>query len=221
MTPITRRGALLGGSATVLAFCPSAQAIELRTGATSGGLANLVAQITFPRGSPVSGPVNFDIAAGTDVGSYTAPSAGFTQRCIRVRNASLPNFVVDFRPDISGGRIEAVFWNGEVDPVNLKVPSGHTRDLPSYKVTIKNSESVIYSATIPYHYWATRWRYQSADRAVIRKSAQIFGNFFPNMSLTAARLSGKAGQSTQSLHCHAAVLAVSARHTPPLWRLTQ
>ncbi len=189
MTPLTRRGTLLGGSATVLTFGPALAEPTVR-GPTSTGLPDLVARITFPRGVPVNGAVTFDIAAGKDIGSYTAPTARYTQRCIRVHNPALPNFFVDFRPDTSGGRVEVVFWNGEVDPVNARVPSGHTRNLPSYTATISNGESAIYTATIPYHYWGTRWRYQSAVRPVIRKSGQVLGNFFPNMSLVAARLKG-------------------------------
>lgn len=190
MRPLTRRGALLGGSASVFALCPAAQAQPAGNGTSSNASPNLVARLVFTGGSPVAGPVTFDIAAGKDIGSYTASTAGYTQRCIRVRNASLPNFFVDFRPDVGGGRVEVVFWNGEVDPVNLRVPSGHIRNLPSYTVTITNGGASIYSATIPCHYWGTRWRYQSAVRPVIRKQAQVLGNFFPNMSLTAARLSG-------------------------------
>ena len=191
MRPISRRGTLLGGSATLLRLSPTAQAQSPGGGTSPTGLPNLVARIAFPGGSPVSGPITFDIATGKDIGSYTAPTAGFAQRIFRVRNASLPNFFVDFRPDSSGGRVEAVFWNGEVDPVNLKVANGLIRDLPSYTVTITNSGSTIYSATIPHHYWATRWRYQSAVRPVIRTSAQLFSDkFLPHMSLTAARLSG-------------------------------
>lgn len=143
------------------------------------------ALITLPGQSPIL----FDIATGTDMGSYVAPTSGFTQRCIRVRNPALPNFYVDFRHDLFADRLEVVFWNGEVDPVNQTVPSGFTRDLPSYQVTIAKDGATGYSATIPPHVWATRWRYQSAPRPVIRTAAQIFSDkFFPNMSPQAARL---------------------------------
>ncbi len=151
----------------------------------------LSAEISFPGGTPTGATVIFDMTAGTDIGNYVAPSAGFTQRCVRVRNAALTNFFVDFRPDLTGGRVEAVFWNGEVDPTNMTVPSGFVRNLPVYDVVIKNAGTPIYSARIPLHYWACRWRYQSAVRPVIRTGAQVFSDgFFPPMTTHAARLTG-------------------------------
>lgn len=151
----------------------------------------LIAAITFPGGSPVSGPVLFDASTGKDMGMYVAPGGKFTQKCVRVRNPAIPNFFVDFRADADGTRDEVVFWNGEVDPVNKTVPSGYTRDLPGHQVEISKSGAVIYSATIPAHVWATRWRYQSAPRPLVRTPAQIFSDgFFPHMSRKAARLEG-------------------------------
>jgi len=150
--------------------------------------AALTAAIIFPNGAPVTGPVVFDMATGVDMGSYTSSAGNFTQSCIRVRNPAIANFFVDFRPDVSGDRVEVVFWNGEADPVNLTVASGHVRDLPSYNVVIASGGITLYSATIPTHHWATRWRYKSADRPVIRTAAQIYNDFFPSMSPEAARL---------------------------------
>lgn len=151
---------------------------------------SLTATITFPGGSPAGGPFVFDIANGVDKGDFVSAAGGFTQHCLRVRNVGLANFFVDFRQDASGGRNEVVFWNGETDPAGGTVPSGYARNLPSYQVVIKAGTTTVYSATIPVHYWGCRWRYKSADRPVIRTASQIYGAFFPHMSLTAARLSG-------------------------------
>ena len=143
-------------------------------------------------------------------GANIAPSAEFAQRCFRVRSALLPNFFVDFRPDIqAGGRVEAVFWNGEVDPLKLTVVSGHIRDLPSYAVTITNGGSTIYSATIPHHYWATRWRYQSADRPVILESGPRFLAIFSRIC-RGWRLGFQATIREPSSYCRVTVLVALA-----------
>jgi hypothetical protein len=200
MTDLSRRLMLGGVSAATLLAAVNTQARPVHGGVAAsggGGLPNLVATVTFPGGSPAGGPFTYDIANGIDMGSYIAPTAGFTQRCIRVRNAGLANFFVDFRPDLSGGRIEAVFWNGEVLGT---VASSTFRNLPAYTVAITLNgvtQSEVYrgsSSSIPYHYWGNRWRWQSALRSVIRTPSQVFsGSFLPNMSLSAARLTGYSG----------------------------
>ena len=154
----------------------------------------LTAELTFTAGSPVGGTLVYDISNGTDIGDYVAPTAGFTQRCIRVRHVSLANFWVDFRPDTTGGRVEVVVWNGECDPVGLTVASGYTRNLPAYTLVIKDSGTTIHTANVARHYWGQRWRYQSAARTVIRTAAQVFSDgFLPHMSSAAARISGYSG----------------------------
>lgn len=189
---LTRRAALV--SAAGIAFLPRRSVARfLHDGGAVGSApaGNLTAEITFPGGSPVAGTLVFDQSAGTDLGNYVAPTAGFTQKCIRATNGSLANFMVDFRPDVSGGRVEVVFWNGQMDPVGLTVASGFTRDLPPYTVTIKQGGVSIYTASIPYHTWGCRWRYQSAVRPEIRSAAQVFSDgFLPHMSQAAARISG-------------------------------
>jgi hypothetical protein len=196
---ITRR-ALLGGSSVIalLGMALPVGARPIHGGAAAsgggGGLPALTAEITFPGGSPAGGPFTFDIATGTDVGSFVAPTAGFTQRCIRARNAGLANFFVDFRPDTSGGRVEVVFWNGETDPVGLTVTSGYTRDLVAYTCVIKNAGTTIATYNIPFHYWGCRWRYNPTPRTAIRTPAQVFSqNFLMSMSAAAARLTGYSG----------------------------
>ncbi len=166
----------------------SAQTI---TGRDSVSVPTMSAELTFPGGSPTASTLVFDIANGTDIGSYVAPSAGFTQHCIRVRHASLANFFIDFRPDDSGGRREVVCWNGETAG---SVPSGYTRDLPAYNLVIKEDGSTVHTESVPYHYWGSRWRWQSAKRAVIRTAAQVFSQgFLPHMSSAAARITGYSG----------------------------
>ncbi len=175
-----------GGGAT-----NSTSAANATSSGGAGSPTGLVATITFPGGNPAGGPFVFDIAAGNDIGSYTSFAGSFTQRCIRVRNAGLGNFFVDFRTDVGSNRLEVVFWNGEVFG---QVPSGHVNDLPAYDCVISNNGSTIYSLSLPFHYWGCRWRYQSSRRPVIRTSDQIFlQNWLPPMSRQAARLEGYQG----------------------------
>ena len=152
----------------------------------------LAVEITFT-GVPISDTLVFDMAKGTDLGSYVAPTAGFTQGCVRARNSALPNFYVDFRQDAEGGRAEVVFWNGECAGT---VPSGYTRDLPGYVATIKDDTgAIIHVETVPKHGWGSRWRWQSAKRPIIRTTAAkvFFDGFLPHMSPAAARIAGYSG----------------------------
>jgi hypothetical protein len=167
---------------------------------TGSALPALTATLTFPGGTPAGGPFVFDIASGTDMGSYTAPSGGFAQRCIRVRHASIPHFLVDFRPDTAGGRIEVVFWYGECSPGNTaNVPSGYNPSpLAAYTCVVKNAGTPVAdfmsvsTRSIPYHYWGARWRFRTVqNRTLVRTASQIFSQgWLPHMSLQAARLSG-------------------------------
>lgn len=191
-----RRRELLGGAAAAgaLAGNRDAAAWVIGVGGTSPVVPTLSAELTFPGGSPVAGTLVYDMSVGNDMGNYAAPTAGFTQRCVRVRHASLANFWVDFRPDVSGGRVEVVCWNGECDPVGLTVASGYTRELPAYTLVVKQNGSTIHTESVQRHYWGQRWRWYSAARTVVRTAAQVFSDgFLPPMSSAAARVSGYSG----------------------------
>ncbi len=192
---------LQAAAAAAIATCTlPVDAKFFRSGAVSGPppATGLTVEITFPGGSPTASTLIYDIANGTDMGDYVAPTAGFTQQCIRVRHASLANYFVDFRPDTTGGRIEVVFWNGEVLGT---VASSTFRNLPAYNAVVKLNgvaQTDINRGTttqaIPYHYWGNRWRFQSATRSIVRTPSQVFsGGYLPNMSLTAARYTGYSG----------------------------
>jgi hypothetical protein len=133
----------------------------------------------------------FETADGTDMGDYTAPKAGFVQRCIRVRNPDLPNFFVDFRPDRDSDRVEVVCWNGEAFG---DVPNGYHRDLGAYTATILVDGEEAHVEAVPRHAWGCRWRWASADRPLIRTAEEVVAdNFLPRMSLRAARIEGYSG----------------------------
>ncbi len=193
MSSIGRRGFIGKGLTALLATNVIVKGQTLpRAGNTSNNssLPALVVEINFPGGAPVPS-ITFDIRNGKDMGNYISPSGKFTQRCIRVHNMALPNFFVDFRPDVGSDRVEVVFWNGEVFG---SVASGHSRDLPAYDCVIKKAGAVIYTLGLPFHYWGCRWRYQSARRSSIRNPSQIFSEgWLPPMSARAARLDGYKG----------------------------
>jgi hypothetical protein len=197
MSKITRRSLLAAAAATAAAGKAGA-GIFTRGGQTAagGGLPALTATITFPGGTPGGGPFVFDIATGTDMGSYTNPSNTFTQRCIRSRNAGLPSFFVDFRPDTAGGRIEVVFWYGEVFG---SVANGHiATDLATYTAVVKNAGTPVAdfmsvsTRTIPYHRQGARWRFRTTqNRTILRTASQVFSEgWLPKMTQTAAKLAG-------------------------------
>jgi len=200
MKKLTRRSVIASAAAATVASKAGAAILHrggVASGGGGGGLPALTMTLTFPGGTPAGGPFIFDIANGTDMGSYTAPTAGFTQRCIRCRNALVPHMFVDFRPDASGGRIEAVVWNGETDPTGVNVASNYFRNLPEYTAVLKLSGVAqadwlgVTTRTIQRHPWGARWRFQSAVRSVIRTAAQVFSDgFLPHMSQQAGRISG-------------------------------
>jgi hypothetical protein len=133
----------------------------------------------------------FDMAAGIDKKNYVAPSAGFTQRCLRVKVDELPNFFIDFRPDIAGDRDEVVFWNGECLG---DVPDGYAYDLPGYHAVIKKDGQSVHEEDVPQHAWGQRWRWCSSPRPVIRDAEQVFSEgWLLYMSSRCARIEGYSG----------------------------
>lgn len=190
-------------------------------GITGSAAAALSAEISFPGGVPTAQTLVYDIAAGTDMGNYVSPTAGFTQRCIRVRHASLANYFVDFRQDVSGGRIEVVFWNGECLGT---VPTNTIRALPAYNAVVKSSGTPVAdflgvtTRGIAFHDWGTRWRFQSTVRPVIRTASQVFSEgWLPHMSAQAARVTGtnaSTGQAWSGLS-YTNVASGGSRIVPP------
>jgi hypothetical protein len=182
MSKITRR-TFCGAGATMLL---GTNGHTQPNSSPSGQLPPLTAEILFLGELPVKSLCIFDIREGRDMGTYVAKRARYAQRCIRVRHASVPHFFVDFRPDLDSDRIEVVFWNGECLG---DVPSGYTRDLPTYVAVVKRAGNVVHSEQISKHVWGCRWRYQSEPRKEIRTATQVFADgFLPHMSKKAARI---------------------------------
>ncbi len=186
------RPLVAGGPQTVTLVRAAATGSAAAFSVTTGG--SLTVEITFPGGVPTAATLVFDMSLGTNMGDYVAPTAGFTQHCVRTRHASLANFFVDFRPDASGTRTEVVFFNGECDPTGLTVPTRYTRNLAGYTAVIKQGGATIATQSVPRHYWGQRWRWQSAPRAVIRTAAQVFSDgLLPPMTSAAGRIAGYSG----------------------------
>lgn len=126
----------------------------------------------------------------TDLGDYVAPTAGFTQKCFRAVNSSLPLMTVFFRPDSVGGRNEVVFEYGHCF-------NGTPVDLGPYTVVIKKGADVIAAVSVPKHYYFSRWRWQSSPRPIVNSvSALIANGCLPNYATLSGR--NEAGIATVS-----------------------
>ena len=120
--------------------------------------------------------LEFAEAEAVDVGTYEG--AFVEQRCLRQvahgHEDYRDGFVVFFRPDVDGARDEVivefgtayVFATGVPPTVYAAVVPQH---LPAYTATITGgclTEPV--TVAVPAHYWATRWRWFSAPRPLVR-----------------------------------------------------
>ncbi len=172
-TALGRMARLLATRRTVIKGI-GATAMTLPLLARAGAASNVITVTDATSGKSFT----YDPSVGDDLGNFVAP--GFTQRCIRVRNASYP-LVIYFRPDLTSSRQEFVFelgtcWNNP--PIV---------DLGPYTVTIPSAGVTI---NVPKHYWFTRWRWQSAARPLIRTPSDIFSaKLFPPISASVANVS--------------------------------
>jgi hypothetical protein len=109
----------------------------------------------------------FAQADGTDRGDYVDPDGAFVQRCIAVTCATLPGFLVQFRPDADGKRDEVVFEYG------LIWSAPEPRVLPDYTATISRDGQTLATQNVRQHKVYLRWRWQSAPRPVRRTAAEL------------------------------------------------
>ena len=111
----------------------------------------------------------YDELSGSDLGNYTDPRNRFVQSCVRVNHNELP-LIIFFRRDASSGRAEVVFELGRIwskaAPANLDV----------YRVTILRGDNVVFASDVPQHFWYSRWRWQSAQRAVSSNVADLIAS---------------------------------------------
>jgi len=111
---------------------------------------------------------------GTELGDYNDPAGAFVQRCIKITDSALPDFVVHVRPDRDGTREEVVFELGRVRGDASIIMSDFT-------ATVKRGDEVLCEWTIPDQWYRSRWRWQSAPRPVRRTVADLMAaNLIPH-----------------------------------------
>lgn len=110
----------------------------------------------------------FDAAQGEDLGAYKGEFVH--QRCIRVmrRDTAL---TVYFRPDVGVERLEVVVELGHcwlagsgLKPEHIATP---------YTCDIRYKGKSVNVVQVPYQWWWSRWRWQSAPRPVVRAKADL------------------------------------------------
>ena len=103
---------------------------------------------------------------GDDLGDFSGP--GFVQRCVRVTHPEIP-LTVFFRPDRDSDRAEVVFELGRL----WGKANAEAANLEGYHVTIERGGRGLAEVDVPKHWWFSAWRWQSALRPVIRKTADL------------------------------------------------
>ncbi len=121
----------------------------------------LSATLTFSDGSTR----NFVGAKGVDLGDFTVPFAGISQRNVIIRSDD-KLFSVYFRPDRNNERIEVVVLYG--DPFN-DAPA----TMGAYTCEIFNNGVSLEKVDVPQHFWLSRWRWQSSPRPRVREPADL------------------------------------------------
>jgi len=91
--------------------------------------------------------------------SFIDPEGDFIQQCYLCTSPTLPNFTVFYRPDENSSREEWIFEFGNpwYTPIS---------DLGAYQVVITTRNGTTETISVPYHYWFSRWRWQSSVRPV-------------------------------------------------------
>ena len=108
---------------------------------------------------------NFAGANGIDLGDFTVPFAGISQRNVLVKSDD-KLFSVYFRPDRNDERIEIIILYG--DPFNDEPAT-----IGAYTCEIFNNGVSLEKVGVPQHFWLSRWRWQSSLRPRIRRPADL------------------------------------------------
>jgi hypothetical protein len=111
----------------------------------------------------------YEEPTGVDLGDYIDPQKRFVQSCRRVVNDQLP-LTVFFRPDRDSHRAEVVF---ELGRLWSKTPPAN---LGAYKATILRGDRTVFTTDVPFHYWYSRWRWQSSPRPVTTKVSDLMAS---------------------------------------------
>lgn len=112
----------------------------------------------------------FDSANAVDQGDYVGEFV--RQKSLMVALPGCP-FTVFFRPDVDGTRDEVVvelgkMWSGA--PAHVRTP---------YTLSVTKDGAPLFTQNVPYHWWWSRWRWQSAPRSFVRDAASLMAaNYF-------------------------------------------
>jgi hypothetical protein len=109
----------------------------------------------------------FESMSAVDQGNYLGQFV--QQKSLMASLANCP-FTVFFRPDLSGKRDEVVvelgkMWSGT--PAHFMTP---------YTLSVTKNGAPLFTQTITYHWWWSRWRWQSAPRPVVAKASDLIAS---------------------------------------------
>jgi hypothetical protein len=112
---------------------------------------------------------SFNSDNGIDLGDFVTEY--FTQGCLLVTNEELPGLTVQFRSDKGGqDRNEVVFEFGDTTVGTTAF------NMEKYIASIYVGDDMVAEIPVPYHYWYSRWRWQSAPRPIITDIADLQAN---------------------------------------------
>jgi len=155
---LDRRGFCLGGMAAAAAAAGRGLAAEQKASAAAAGrFGELSMSLALTGGKTLT----FEQTAASKLGDYVGEFVH--QQCQAQRQ---DEWTVFFRPDADGNRAEIVVERGN----NLQQGDDL---LDPYSATIKSGSAVVATIAVPFHYWMSRWRWQSAPRPIVRTPADL------------------------------------------------
>ena len=127
-------------------------------------VAHYVATLTL--GSTV---YTFESRSAVDQGNYVGQFV--QQKSLMASLAGCP-FTVFFRPDLNGKRDEVVvelgkIWSWSSRPTHIMTP---------YTLRVTKNNALLFTQTVPYHWWWSRWRWQSAPRPVVATASELIAS---------------------------------------------
>lgn len=126
----------------------------------------------------------FSAAQGEQLDDYIDPLGQFRMHCILCHADTLPDAWAFYRPDEGSGREEWVVEFGSPWSTNV-------RDLGAYTANIVKLDGTTVSISVPYHWWFSRWRWQSAPRPVRAKGIDLMrAGLIPFLNATGLCLGG-------------------------------
>ena len=126
------------------------------------GRTGLVITLQFKDGTTLT----FRDKEAQDAGDYAGPLVH--QKCFVARAKN--GWTIFFRPDADGSRDEIVVERGRMVMSNHETPQNI---LEPYTAIIFKQGRELARITVPFHWWWSRWRWQSAPRRMVRRPSEI------------------------------------------------